>query len=961
MKHLLTILFLLVAVLNGTSQGWERIVSGSAQDAGQALTLTADGGYAFTGYFATTRFLLSKADIDGKLQWTKNLVSAPSIGAGRQIMATPDQHLIVTGWVRSDFGAASDGFVAKTDDSGNVIWSKTFGTPQGEDQFTDLLLLPNGDLLISGYYSQPNGIEDFWFVRLDSNGNLLDDQTYGQADRDEKANAISLLPSGHVILAGEVSNGIDKDVFVVRIDPSGTLIWGSEYGFDFVPNAFSSDRALDMAIANDGHIILCGVTNATTTSGGGGLILKINADGNPQPIWFSAQPSTPFFGMQKAANGYLFTGLKEISNTFEDLLILKTDEAGAKIWERTSGRGGSDKGENILVTPDGGTIAIGSTSTSISSFDSYAYLVKTDASGRIYTNIIEGFIFQDLNNNCIKDANEQPLVDWIATIESPDLTRYAATDANGYFSVTVDTGAHTVALLPSSALWQPCQDEYPVYFSAPLDSTQVFIPVQAAIICPRNEIDIQTPVLRQCADNVYQVRYCNSGTFPSPNTEVEITLDPALSYTSSSIVPTNINGNTLRFNLGYVDNGQCGNFSLTAFLRCDSIEIGQAHCVNAHIFPDTICTVGSNWDGAIIRASGKCVNGQVELNLKNTGKGNMGNNQDFIVIEDLIMIQTPTSFKLDAGQDSLVYMTPATGKTYRVIAGQSPGYPGESYPSAAVEGCKTDSITQISLGYFTMFPEDDADQFLSSSCLESFSTNQSIAPFFKSGHPKGYDLSHFIQPENDLTYVIRFENTSTDTIGAVIVRDTLSVHLDPSTVYPGASSHPYQFEVYGNGIVQFSIPNADLLPDGSASETRSSGFVSFRVAQRPNLPCETEILNRAAVFFDYNAPENTNQVFHTVCDRDTFITVSTGQPLLPNTQVHIYPNPFTDWAIFDLQNIPAQVYTLELYDTQGRLLVTNFYDHPTFRLFRSQIPAGILFYRLAADGRPVFSGTLIKG
>jgi uncharacterized repeat protein (TIGR01451 family) len=961
MKHLLTLILTIGLALHGAAQGWERIVSGGAQDGGYGLTTTPDGGYAITGYYGLTRILVTKLDADGKIHWTRNLNGSPSFGSGRQIVSLQDGSLLVTGWLRSGLGVPADGFLAKLSPAGALLWIKTYGTPAGDDELNDLVLTPIGTVRMVGKYEQINGRDDFWMLETDLNGNVITDLKYGQWDLNEKANAISLAPNGDILLAGEVKELIDNDVLIMRLTATGTIIWSTAYGLDFVPTAPSSDRALDMALAPDGGIVVCGVTNAST-SGGGGLILKVSADGSPLPIWYSAIPSTPLNGMSATQGGFLFTGLKEVTSTFEDVHILKTDQNGAAIWMRTIGKSGTDAGQNIITTPDGGTLSIGTSTPSLTTQDTYAYLVKTDAQGRVYTNVITGTLFQDLNSNCDLSSGEPALKEWIVKVISADNTRYAVTDAQGNFTVTVDTGNHIVSILPASSLWEPCQDEYPVSFSTALDSTAVLIPVRPSIICPNNVVDVQASLLRSCSDNTYYVRYCNQGTFPSPDTRIEVLLDPALSYVASSI-PAVVTGNLVQFQVGYLDKGQCGDIKLTAFLRCDSILLGQAHCVTAHIYPDTICKPATNWDGAIIEAQAKCNDGEVKLSLKNKGAGNMATSLDFIVIEDVIQdFSIPTGFILEAGQDSVVFSRQANGKTYRIIASQSPGYPGESYPTAAVEGCQTDTTSNpISLGYYTMFPEDDANPFVSSNCLESISANQILPTYLKSGHPKGYDFNHYISPENDLTYVIRFTNRGSDTVKTVTIRDTLSAYLDPATVFPGAASHGYQFTVYGGGIVQFNLPNTDLLPDGSAPETRSSGFVSFRVAQKPNLACETEILNSAAVYFDYKAPETTNQVNHTVCNRDSFLLVPNHEvPAPAGAKITTYPNPFTDWVVFDLENIVAKQYTLQLYDIEGNLLLTHLYDHPTFRLLNSQIPAGITTYRLAADGRPVTAGKLMR-
>jgi hypothetical protein len=487
-----------------------------------------------------------------------------------------------------------------------------------------------------------------------------------------------------------------------------------------------------------------------------------------------------------------------------------------------------------------------------------------------------------------------------------------------------------------------------------------YIPVQAEMACPRNEVDIATPLLRRCADNRYTVRYCNSGTLPSLNTRVEVALDASLSITASSVPYTVLAPNLYAFNVGYLANGDCAAFTFDAFLDCDETIAGQTHCASAHIFPDDFCDPSSAWDGSVVRAIAVCDGDSVRMILQNTGIGNMTNTLGFVIAEDVIMLTAPGDpayqFRIDAGQDTTVWSHPADGKTYRIIAEQSPGYPGVSYPTAAVEGCQTDtSMNPISLGFYTMFPEDDADAFLASDCQESAETDYNAPLFLKRGHPKGYDVPNYVSPETDLDYLIRFVNSGSDTVQNIIVRDTLSAALDPATVYPGASSHNYDFTVYANGIVEFTLSNANLAPDSSANE----GFVSFRVAQHDSLPCGTEILNRAAIYFDFNAPAVTNITRHTVCEFDTFVVVKTIIIDRPGANVTVYPNPFVDGATVKISGVQAKHYGLELYDLQGKLIFNRIYTSPEFRLQRTNLPEGMYFYRLTADGKPVASGKLV--
>jgi hypothetical protein len=254
-----------------------------------------------------------------------------------------------------------------------------------------------------------------------------------------------------------------------------------------------------------------------------------------------------------------------------------------------------------------------------------------------------------------------------------------------------------------------------------------------------------------------------------------------------------------------------------------------------------------------------------------------------------------------------------------------------------------------------MFPEDDADAFVETDCQES--SNSDFNPLYlKRGHPKGYDVPHYVSPQTDLDFVIQFQNTGADTVQQVVIRDTLSAVLDPATVYPGAASHPYQFDILGNGIVEFTLTNLNLIPGGGVP---SEGFVKFRVSQKPNVPCETTIFNSAAIYFDFNAPVFTNTTYHTVCDSFIKLDSSLSVVYLPGVSLKVFPNPATESVNFKVEGVAAHSYALTLYDIQGRLISNQVFDHSEFRLLRQQLPAGEIIYQLAADGKLVASGKLI--
>ena len=966
LKHLYILLFTLLSFVPVSGQGWERIYGGSGQDVAKALAATPDGGYILTGYYnGNIGMYLIKVDVDGKLQWSKVFsgASPSSRMEGFGVVVTPDNGYVVAGYIDQDGNGPlkRDIYLVKTDAFGEKLWEKTYGSTL-DDEARALAIQPDGGFVLTGFQTVSGGDENVFILKTDPQGNTLWFNKYGAQAYRKKGFALALGANGDVVVVGEQKNTIfspNKDIYALKVGTSGNLIKEQIYTVTDSLGITGDDEARSIVATGDGNFVLAGFSNIG--QGGVGTLIKIDGALNATPIWQKLLPNYDFYGVNKetATGNLLVTGVKT-ANGLARLNIMKMSPTGQFIWEANVGQSGVSFGNAILPTR-GGAIAAGFIERFISpTGESYAFLVRTDSEGRVLTSYIQANIFRDFNNNCQPDPDEPGLKNWIVKVESEYNTLYTVANNNGDLRVAVDTGVFKLVLFPPNSYWKSCDSIVQVTVPNFYDTVFVAVPVRAIFDCPRNEVDIATPILRRCSDNLYTVRYCNSGTIPSLDTKVQVVLDPMMSFVSSSI-PVSINGDTLTFNVGTVPNGDCTDFAVTVFLDCDSTIAGQTHCVSAYISPNDFCDISAIWDSAIIAARAYCENDSVKMELQNIGLGNMQTPLGYIITEEVIMLTAPNDpnyrFQLDAGQDSVVWSHPANGSTFRIIAAQSPGYPGAGYPTAAVEGCVSDTSTnEISYGFYTMFPEDDADAFKETDCQESQETDYNPV-HLKRGHPKGYDVAHhYVSPETDLDFLIQFRNTSADTVRQVIIRDTLSAALDPSTVYPGASSHPYQFEMYGGGIVQFTLENANLLPDGGASE----GFVKFRVAQKTNLPCETIIFNSAAIYFDFSAPTMSNTTFHTVCPFDSFIVITnTRQVYVSGATVNTYPNPARDVVNFDVKGVEAQQFTLQLYDIQGRFIANLFFDHPTFQLFRRQLPTGTLMYHLAADGKPVASGKII--
>lgn len=610
---------------------------------------------------------------------------------------------------------------------------------------------------------------------------------------------------------------------------------------------------------------------------------------------------------------------------------------------------------NLCQAPNGGFYMSGD------AFDfaqgiTLRFLVKMDADGNIYAQRIIGNLSYDANENCIIEAGEQGLEGHKVKIEDlvSGIVFYTNSDSLGGYEAETDSTQFVVAPIFSNPYWESCQMDTLIEFGSSIDTIRVDFPLKKVVDCSFLEVSVATPFLRRCFDNTYYVRYCNTGTAAAENAYVDVLLDPYLNFLNSSIPGVDLGNRRYRFQLGTLPFGDCGSFTLQAYLDCDSTILGQSHCVEAHIYPDSFCLQNGAWSGANVAVNGVCRPDSVELVIKNNGTASNSVPLEYVIIEDnIIFLQD--FFQLPAN-DSIIIKVPSNGSTWRIEAEQEPFSPGDPMPSAVVEGCGANAEGNFSIGFVSQFNENDGNPYISMDCQEN---RGSFDPNDKQGFPRGVGDEHWIEPGIELDYMIRFQNTGTDTAFTVVIRDTLDSWLDPASVRTGASSHPYTFQLSGQGNLTFTF-NDILLPDSTTNEPASHGFIKFKVNVRQDVPLKTLVENRAGIYFDFNAPVITNTTFHKV-GKD-FLPVNTQKPNKQEPELEIFPNPAVDQAYVKIKGLLANQGRLELLDTQGRVVLQQNFSGDRILLNASKLPSGLYFMRAydgstwLGNGKIVFSG-----
>ncbi|MEL7535177.1 MAG: SprB repeat-containing protein, partial [Bacteroidota bacterium] len=122
----------------------------------------------------------------------------------------------------------------------------------------------------------------------------------------------------------------------------------------------------------------------------------------------------------------------------------------------------------------------------------------------------------------------------------------------------------------------------------------------------------------------------------------------------------------------------------------------------------------------------------------------------------------------------------------------------------------------------------------------------------------------YILPTQDLMeYTVRFQNTGTYPAQYVVIRDTLDSDLNALSFRAAGASHPYSLNFEDDSVLVFTFANINL-PDSASDPQGSQGFVAYTLQHAGSLSPGSQIENRAAIYFDYNAPIITNTVQNTI-------------------------------------------------------------------------------------------------
>ena len=272
---------------------WNVLVGGNMDDYASAIQQTTDGGYILGGYSYSSQsddvtgvlrglndYWVVKLNDTGAIVWNKLLG-----GSGEEqlaaIIQTSDGGYVASGYstssangnVTGTLSGIFDYWVIKLNATGTPVWNKLIGGIETTDEFsTSIEQTADGGYIVAGKSSSSasgnvtatnHGANDYLVVKLDATGNITWNKLLGGSG-DESAASVQQTADGGYIVAGTSTSSATgnvtqatygaEDIWVVKLDASGTIVWNKLFGGN------QPDFASSIQQTTDGGYIISGYT-----------------------------------------------------------------------------------------------------------------------------------------------------------------------------------------------------------------------------------------------------------------------------------------------------------------------------------------------------------------------------------------------------------------------------------------------------------------------------------------------------------------------------------------------------------------------------------------------------------------------------------------------------------------------------------------------------------------------------
>ena len=271
-------IYLIKTDSNG-NEVWNKTFGGADKEGSRSVQQTNDGGYIIVGSTssygaAKSDVLLIKTDSNGDKEWSKRFGAADNEG-GYSVQQTRDGGYIIVGWTSSFGAGGSDVCLIKTDSNGNMEWIKTFGGANNDYGWSVQQTKDEGYIIVGCTSTYGDGKNDVYLIKTDSSGNMKWSRTFGGADNDYGWSVQQTKDEGYITVGCTNSYGSGKsDVYLIKTDSNGTEEWSRTFG------SADNDEGNSVQQTKEGGYIIVGCTSSCGAGESDVYLIKTDSSGN---------------------------------------------------------------------------------------------------------------------------------------------------------------------------------------------------------------------------------------------------------------------------------------------------------------------------------------------------------------------------------------------------------------------------------------------------------------------------------------------------------------------------------------------------------------------------------------------------------------------------------------------------------------------------------------------------------
>lgn len=447
MKYLITLIALFFLVFkNANGQEFFKLLGGNNQEVGISLIELSNGDLlsgATTESFGAggKDILLTRVDNSGNILWSKTY-GFNDDEDGRPInLIEFSNGDIFCSFFTTSFSQNRSSILLRLDANGNIIWQKEFNSGSGSiTDFSRNGVMDNaGNLYIaSTMNSQMFGSGDASITKFDPSGNLIWSKIIGVSLNDHMWD-IQYLPNGNLLL-GMNSQGLgpgQRSSVFVEMDANGNIITQKAFGGN------GEDIMSNMKIMSSGEILVTGRTTSFGSGSRDAFIAKFDANYNN--IWFKVYGGSQIddglaVDVKNDGTYLLYSIMYNQGNGTNDMTLVNLDANGNELWAKNIGSSGQE-------------IAIGNyTKSMIYSTSGYIYMTSGYYNGMSSHDIMLFKVNEDGSTLCADTIINNSFHTIQETNVNFNIANLGQTETLNINTTNVNVSDETVCLCNSSSL-----------------------------------------------------------------------------------------------------------------------------------------------------------------------------------------------------------------------------------------------------------------------------------------------------------------------------------------------------------------------------------------------------------------------------------------------------------------------------------------------------------------------------